>query len=93
MDAVISALEHTLSRRSEPELRQQLMETIERLQKERGEHSARVSTKRPVLSRCPGPQWWLRLSSSKGSICARDRASRRQRFNLCDGFRGPVELS
>jgi hypothetical protein len=46
MEAVISALEHTLSRTSEPELRQQLMATIERLRKESGEHSARASTKR-----------------------------------------------
>lgn len=34
MDAVISALERTLSQTREPELRQQLIDTIERLRKQ-----------------------------------------------------------
>jgi hypothetical protein len=45
MDPVIAALEHTLSRTSEPELRQQLMDTIARLRRKKGEESA--SAKRP----------------------------------------------
>jgi hypothetical protein len=35
MDAVISALERTLSQTHEPELRQQLIDTIERLRKQK----------------------------------------------------------
>lgn len=45
MDAVIAALEGTLSRTTEPALRQQLMDTIERLRKQSGENGARVSVK------------------------------------------------
>jgi hypothetical protein len=46
MDAVIAALERTLSRTREPGLRQQLVDTIDRLRKEKGEESAQESAKR-----------------------------------------------